>query len=652
MMKDWAAPPDLPSGRRSTGFCALARPFGMGAWAATAAAVAMAVLNCAAETLREGSLLGWRDLPRMALWYALVWSLFAFAWGVLNALRSGARHSTGAAAAPWLGFPFYLAAWLCILGYVNLYWLPVLFSVQSLVWTLLLILCASLGYWAVRRLVLFRLTERGLARVTGALALVLMAAFIGGARWRKPMPLGGEATSAVLAQAAPNVLLITLDAVRPDHLGFYGYPRSTSPNLDRLASEGMVFLHAYAPSSYTMESAPSLFTSTYPSRHGLHSFSDSLPRSLPFLPEVFHSLGYRTAIFSTIRNISPVYGFGRGVDDFFGRAVDPMSATLASHFLDRLSLKSLPLLSGLCRALLGISMELFGTEDRIQTEDPLEITEKVSSWIGEGGSRPFFLYLHYRGGHSDYTPPAPYDTMFASPSPDPPVSSYPRGKPSFPPFTAASPLEDRARASMISQYDGEIRQHDDAIGRLLDFLERSGLAQNTIVLVTAVHGEEFYEHGGWGHGQSLHDELIHVPMVWRVPGINAPSGRVDQLVSLIDVFPTLCSLCNVPAADGPQLPFEGQDLTSLLSGSGNPGTRDYVYAELHQGGHQAQALRTVSHKAIRVKFGRKAARLLYDLSLDPGELYPVSQGEMDTRERLFRALEELNRRACPGHPLR
>jgi len=287
MMTDRAVPPDLPLGRRPKGLGALARPFGMGAWAATAAAVAMAVLNCAAEILREGSLLGWRDLPRMALWYALVWSFFAIAWGVLNALRSRARPSTGAAAAPWLGFPFYLAAWLCILGYVNLYWLPVLFSVQSKVWTLLLILCAGLGYWAGRRLALFRLTEHGLARVTGALALVLMAAFIGGTIWRKPTQSGGEASSAVLARTVPNVLLITLDAVRPDHLGCYGYPRSTSPNLDRLASEGMVFLHAYAPSSYTMESAPSLFTSTYPSRHGAMGCTVSRipsPGRFPFCP--------------------------------------------------------------------------------------------------------------------------------------------------------------------------------------------------------------------------------------------------------------------------------------------------------------------------------------------------------------------------------
>jgi arylsulfatase A-like enzyme len=397
-----------------------------------------------------------------------------------------------------------------------------------------------------------------------------------------------------------------------------------------------------------MESAPSLFTSTYPSCHGLHGYADTLPRDLILLPEVFHGLGYRTAILSTIRNVSPVYGYGRGVDDFFGRSVDPLNATLVSLFLERLTFKKLPLLSGCCRALMGLSMRLFGTEDRIRTENPLVITDLATSWIDEDRSRPFFVYLHYRGGHRDYSPPAPYDTMFSAPSLYPPVTSPPRGEHSFPPFAVAAPVPERERLGLISQYDGEIRQHDDAIGRLLSFLEDSGLASQTIVLVTAVHGEEFYEHGGWGHGQSLHEELIHVPLVCRVPGIGTPAGRIDRLVSLIDVFPTLCSLSGFQPPAGSRRPIEGLDLTPLLSGSEPPVFRDYVYAELHQGGQEAQALRTGSLKAIRVRYGRQTTRLLFDLSTDPGELNPVSLDETGAGEGLFLTLDELSRRQCPG----
>jgi arylsulfatase A-like enzyme len=608
----------------------------------------MAALNGAAEMLRGGSVLGWRDFPRMALWYAIVWSFFAVAWGALNALRSKARVLSSPATAAWLGFPFYLAAWLVILGYVNLYWLPVLFSAQSLAWTLLLILCAGVGYRMGIRFIPFRLTERGLARITGVLALVLLASFSGNLLWRSAERHDREGFSPVPFRSRPNVLLITLDAVRPDHLGCYGYSRATSPYLDRFAAGATVFLQAFATSSYTMESAPSLFTATYPSYHGLHSYSDKLPRTLPILPEVFHRFGYRTAVFSTIRNVSPVYGFGRGVDDFFGRAVDPMNGTLVSHFLERVALTGLPLVSGFCRGLLGVSRFLFATDDRIQTEDPLVITEKVASWIRDGRGGPFFAYVHYRGGHRDYTPPAPYDRMFTLLASDPPVTSYPRGKPSFPPFAAGNPLPEQALTNMIAQYDGEIRQHDEAIGRLLAFLDESGLAERTVIVITAVHGEEFYEHGGWGHGQSLHDELIHVPLVWWVPGLDARPGQVDQLVSLIDIFPTLCSLCGVFPDLGAQLPAEGQDLTPFLSGSGKSVGRDYVYAELHQGGHQAQAMRTASYKAIRVRYGRQIARLLYDLNEDPGELHPALEEEPESWARILLEMEAIRLRARPG----
>jgi arylsulfatase A-like enzyme len=625
----------------------MARSFGVGAWAAGAAGVSMAVLNIAAEMLRGGSVLGWRDLPRSALWYTLVWSFFAAAWGILNALRTAVRVSSPHRSAVPLGFPLYLAAWLFILGYIHLYWLPVLFSTQSLAWTLFLVLCAGVGYWLGARVIPARLTERGLARLTGVLALVLLASFAGNLFWQPPAPHKQEGLSPGPVRSGPNVLLITLDAVRPDHLSCYGYPRASSPNLDRFAAGATVFLQAFAPSSYTMESAPSLFTSTYPSCHGLHSYSDALPRSLPILPETFHGLGYRTAVFSTIRNVSPVYGFGRGVDDFFGRAVDPMNGTLVSHFLERLAAAELPMLSGFCRSLLGVSQALFATEDRIRTEDPLAITEKVASWIQETGDSPFFAYIHYRGAHRDYTPPAPYDRLFSPAVSDPPVPSYPRGKPSFPPFTAGTPMPDRARAGMIAQYDGEIRQHDEALGRLLAFLDDSGLAESTIIVITAVHGEEFYEHGGWGHGQSLHDELIHVPLVWRVPGLEARPGRIDRLVSLIDIFPTLCSLCGIPHGDGLRPSLGGQDLSPLLSGSGDFGSRDYVYAELHQGGHQAQALRTASYKAIRVRYGRQIARLMYDLNEDPGELHPSPEEGPESWARILLEMEAIRHRACP-----
>ncbi len=439
----------------------------------------------------------------------------------------------------------------------------------------------------------------------------------------------------------PHVLLVVLDAARPDHLGCYGYSRPTSPHLDRFAGQGIIFENAFAPSAYTMESAPSLFTSTYPSTHGLFSFADRLPPDLPFLPEIFHRHGYRTGIFSTIRNVSPVFGYDRGVDDLFGRAVDPMEGSLLSQYLLHLAERRLPIISGACRGLLNLSQSLFGCRDRVGTEDPRIITEKVVEWIKRDTARPFFAYIHYRGGHHDYTPPAPYDRMFDPSYPGKPVTSYPQGQPSFPPFVQGRPLSESARINMIAQYDGEIRLHDEAMGRLFEALERLNIADRTII---AVHGEEFFEHGGWGHGQSLHEELIHVPLIVRVPESPLQGKRVNSLVSLIDIFPTLCSLCGVPPVQGTRK-AAGQDLSPLLRGREMKALRDHVYAELHQGGHEARALRTLSFKAIRVRFGRKVARLLYDIRKDPGEANPSSPESYPNGEALFRQMEDLARAA-------
>jgi arylsulfatase A-like enzyme len=204
---------------------------------------------------------------------------------------------------------------------------------------------------------------------------------------------------------------------------------------------------------------------------------------------------------------------------------------------------------------------------------------------------------------------------------------------------------------MIAQYDGEIRQHDDAMGRLLEFLERSALMERTVVLITAVHGEEFYEHGGWGHGHSLHDELIHVPMIWRVPGMNVPPQRIGRLVSLIDIYPTLCTLCGLEEADRAGPAAAGRDLTPLFSGEPWENPRDYVYAEIHQGGHWARALRTESRKAIQVHYGRLEARLLYDLAADPMEGAPLPEESTRWGRSFFQRMEELSRGRRPN-PLR
>jgi len=430
-------------------------------WAAWVAGAAMAALNGIAEELQGGSVWGWGGLYRLQIWHVLAWTLFGLVWGALNILRR-IRHRTKAAFGAWLGFPIYLAIWLFVIGYANLYWLPVIRSLESLAASALLVLAAAFLYRMGDKALGIRVKRPHLAWLTVALALVGVASFIGETGLRHSLLSMHPLPVITLTSRPPNVLLVVLDAVRPDHLGCYGYARPTSPRLDRFAAGSIIFEDAFAPSAYTQESAPALFTSAYPSTHGMFNFTDRLPTDFPLLPETLHRHGYRTGIFSTIRNVSAVFGYDRGMDDIFGVAVDPMEGSLLSQYLLRLSERRLPLISGICRGLLRLSRKLFACRDRVGTEDPRIITEQVVEWIGEDTDRPFFAYIHYRGGHHDYIPPAPYDRLFDPSYPGKPVISYPQGQPSFPPFVYSRPLSGPARTNMIAQYDGEIRLHDEA----------------------------------------------------------------------------------------------------------------------------------------------------------------------------------------------
>ena len=630
-----------------TPFRAFIRSGGWGLWSAGAAGIVMAVLNGLCEELRGHAVLGIRDIPRLALWYGLACVGIALGWGAAVGFLEAARRRSESPPPVLLGLPLYCAAWLIILGYVNLYRLPVLLSWNSLLWNVLLAVGAGALYVLGVKAFRLRLSPRGLAWISAGLAVVILGAGVGGWGARRWGERGETPPRPEAAPSAPNVLLVVLDAVRPDHLGCYGYPRATSPHLDRLAGESTVFDRAFAASSYTMESAPALFTSAYPSSHGVHGFSDRLSGDLPFLPQVFRQHGYRTAVFSTIRNVSPEFGFDRGIDEMCGRAVDPMDASLLSHFLTRLASARVPLAAPVCRGLLSVSRRLFASEDRIGTEDPLVITDRITRWISGDRSRPFFVYAHLRGGHHDYTPPPPYDRMFDPDYPGKPISRFPQGRPSFPPFITGRPMAPRPMANLIAQYDGEIRRHDEALGSLLRFLNESGLRKDTILMICAVHGEEFYDHGGWGHGQSLHDELIHVPLVLHIPELTMPPRRISRCVSLVDVFPTLCSLCGIPLPGG-IAPMSGQDLTPWIFGTARDPGRDYVYAELHQGGHQARTLRTAEFKAIWVRFGGKQVSRWYDIRNDPGEEDPRSPDPGTPGEGLFSRMADVSRRARGG----
>jgi choline-sulfatase len=404
-------------------------------------------------------------------------------------------------------------------------------------------------------------------------------------------PGGGESppASPSALRSRPTIVLILVDTLRADRLGVYGGGRRLAPFIDGMAANGVVFEHAYAPSSWTIPSVASLFTSRYPSQHGAVAFQTPLDPARVTLAEVLAAAGYKTGAIvasSMIANMTP--GFDQGFDYF----LMPRGGVGGKPDVDA-------------------------------------VNEAIFDWLDATAERPVFVYAHYLEPHAPYAPSAA--------ALDRVVGSRPR-----PDLRAASDAmlwsflrrPDDARVRAIADvYDAEVATLDDGIEKLFAGLRARGFLNNAFVVFTADHGEELHDHGDVGHGRSLYDEVIHVPLVMaRSPAL--PRRRVPDVVSLVDIAPTVLDVAGVPA---PQ-EFVGHSLRSLLEPSPPPVETPFVrmarwlrpapapmaYSELITIGADARNRRRPHELAVvgeRTKLivGVGGERERYDLTHDPGE---------------------------------
>ncbi len=398
-----------------------------------------------------------------------------------------------------------------------------------------------------------------------------------------PAVLGGLAGCAEKAfepawsgEPPANVLLLSVDTLRADHLGFYGYEKPTSPRLDDFASEAVVFDRALASSSWTLPALATVFTSTYSSTHHCWSFGSRLGESFTTLPEILTAGGYDSACFVSHLFCTTRHGLQQGFvhfDDAFAYPeAEPDDAV---------------------------------TSQRIADEGIRFLEQKSAASDGY----PWFLWLHFFDPHENYVEHPGLSERFAS----------------------SEPRENDVRQR--DRYDGEIAFTDQHVGRVLDALERTGLVERTIVVFFADHGEEFQDHGATGHGHSLFDELVRVPLALRVPGI-APR-RIPALVRTVDLFPTVLDLVGI----APGSPVEGQSLRPLLEGSA---LRDApALLEIRQNpSYTMDAVVAGRWKLVRplVEGGKVA---LYDLEQDPREERDVASENPEKVEELQRVLRGL-----------
>jgi arylsulfatase A-like enzyme len=390
-----------------------------------------------------------------------------------------------------------------------------------------------------------------------------------------------QAAAADPSRPLRNVLLISLDSLRADHVGAYGYGRDTSPNFDRFAKEGVLFRNAIATSSWTLPTHLTMFTGRSQLSHGVVVDTRVLPESIPTLGEIFHEAGYATAGFVSGPYCGPQYGYGRGMDTYLD---------LSAEFGGK------------------------GAEARGAILSP-KINEMGLDWLERlDGKQPFFLFLHYFDIHYDYVPPAPYDAMF-----DPDYTGTMDGTKFIERHDVHAGMDPRDLEHIVALYDGEIRFTDFHVGKVLDRLREKGLLDSTVVLILSDHGEEFFEHGNKGHHRTVYEEAVRVPFALRLPGGVHARKEIPAQVSTMDVFPTLLD------AAGFTLPsdLEGESLAAWLGGKES--TREAVFSDFYdkKGFNLQVARRTPERKTIqhfnRITHPKKGPFEEYDLAADPVE---------------------------------
>jgi arylsulfatase A-like enzyme len=313
---------------------------------------------------------------------------------------------------------------------------------------------------------------------------------------------------------ARNVILIIIDTLRVDHLGCYGYERPLTPHIDELAADGIRFDHCIVQAPWTIPSIMSIMTSMYPSVNGIMDDKGRLDPIRQTLAEAFQAEGFRTAGIVSHTFVDSRYGFGDGFEIF--------------------------------------------EDERVIQEPADQITELAISILEEVKDERFFLFIHYFDPHFPYEPPAPFDTIQVTPGVDVESMSWKEMK-RFAHIRNPVPQPELNR--IIGLYDGEIAFTDVMIGHLIDYLKTSGLYENTIIALTADHGEEFKDHGSMGHTRTLYDEVIRVPLLIRDPGSGARGIVIEEQVRSMDIAPTLLR------GAGIEIPvdFQGVDLSNFWS---------------------------------------------------------------------------------------
>jgi arylsulfatase A-like enzyme len=409
-----------------------------------------------------------------------------------------------------------------------------------------------------------------------------------------------------------NIILISLDTLRADHLGCYGYERETSPAIDTLAEDSALFLNTYSSSPWTLSSHVSLLTSLNPMRHGVHYENEKMDSSLVTLADLLRQEGFACSAFTGGGFVNSVYGFSKGFDSY-------------------------------------------GQSSRgIRQKDSAEwICASVLDWIDDHRDRDFFLFIHTYQPHNPFSSPPPFNSFFLDEDDrwdEIDMLEYVGGKKGI-----FKKLPDRERRNIVNLYDGEIRYTDaKLIGPLMERLKELGIYDTSLIILTSDHGEEFYDHNGWEHGHTLYDELLKVPLIIKLPESQFAKTRIPTIVRLIDVMPTILDEQGISVSG---LDLDGKSLVPVLRGKEVADRRFVAYkADNILDSHVPQKL-SVNEERNKLILNRSftAQQLdffafpppepvpveLYDLSESPAEKKNIVDEKPRIASRLVQLINDL-----------
>ncbi|MCP4606839.1 MAG: sulfatase [Proteobacteria bacterium] len=386
---------------------------------------------------------------------------------------------------------------------------------------------------------------------------------------------------------ARNAVVVLIDTLRADKLTVYSKTRVRTPAFDKFAKESTLFERCQAPSNWTKPSCATVLTGLYPDTHKARGHSSKLASSLKMASEMFLSSGFATGAFIANGYLATEFGFNRGWTKYI-------------NFI----------------------------REKKQTEAEHVFKESLD-FIAANKDKPFFTYIQTIDPHVPYDPPSEDLKLYDATEYDGPVQNRSTGNLLEEFKRKRVELNTRDRRRLEALYDGEVTYHDRYFGHFLDGLNKLGVLNDTMIIVCSDHGEEFFDHDSVGHGHTLHQELLHVPLVIRAPGVVPAGKRIKSEVGLGDILPTLLAATNAPLPKR----IEGRDLLPICNG-GLPDPLCAAFSSFYSEADSRNLSWAVRKGDFKLRMRGPAVTYLYNLASDPRE-----RTDVDTRYPLaLRAL--------------